>query len=115
MIKLYSKKQVNRLGKSFFVSGYSDFFKKVGEAPSILDTARVRKSEIRLQSYQFNRGFFDVKVASKIDSFKNKKVKVTYQINTGKPYVIDSVFRNIDSPIVDGDDRGGNDGEQGYV
>jgi outer membrane protein assembly factor BamA len=101
MIKLYSKKQVNRLGKSFLVSGYSDFFKKVGEAPSILDTARVRKSEIRLQSYQFNRGFFDVKVASKIDSLKNKKVKVTYQINTGKPYVIDSIFRNIDSPIVD--------------
>ena len=101
MIKLYSKKQVNRLGKSFLVSGYSDFFKQVGEAPSILDTARVRKSEIRLQSYQFNRGFFDVKVASKIDSLKNKKVKVTYQINTGKPYVIDSIFRNIDSPIVD--------------
>ena len=35
------------------------------------------------------------------DSLKNKKVKVTYQINTGKPYVIDSIFRNIDSPIVD--------------
>ncbi|MFY7936414.1 MAG: BamA/TamA family outer membrane protein [Flavobacterium sp.] len=101
MIKLYSKKQVNRLGKSFLVSGYSDFFKQVGEAPSILDTARVRKSEIRLQSYQFNRGFFDVKVASKIDSLKNKKVKVTYQINTGKLYVIDSIFRNIDSQIVD--------------
>jgi len=36
---------VNRLGKSFFVSGYSDLFKKIGEAPSILDTTRVRKSE----------------------------------------------------------------------
>lgn len=101
MIKLYSKKQVNRLGKSFLVSGYSDFFKKVGEAPAILDTARVRKSEIRLHSYQFNRGFFDVQVASKIDSLKNKKVKVTYQINTGKPYIIDSIFRNIETPIVD--------------
>lgn len=101
MIKLYSKKQVNRLGQSFLVSGYSNFFKKVGEAPSILDTARVRKSEIRLHSYQFNRGFFDVKVASKIDSLKNKKVKVTYQINSGKPYIIDSIFRNIETPIVD--------------
>ena len=101
MAKLYSKKQVNRLGKSFLVSGYSDFFKQVGEAPSILDTARVRKSEIRLQSYQFNRGFFDVKVASKIDSLKNKKVKVIYKINTGKPYKIDSNFRNIETPIVD--------------
>ena len=101
MIKLYSKKQVNRLGKSFLVSGYSNFLKQVGEAPSILDTARVRKSEIRLLSYQFNRGFFDVKVASKIDSLKKKKVKVTYQINTGKPYIIDSIFRNIETPVVD--------------
>ncbi len=101
MIKLYSKKQVNRIGKSFFVSGYSDFFKEIGEAPSILDTAKVRKSEIRLHSYQFNRGFFDVKVASKIDSLKDKKVKVTYQINTGKPYIIDSIFRNIETPVVD--------------
>jgi outer membrane protein assembly factor BamA len=101
MIKLYSKKQVNRLGKSFLVSGYSDFLKKVGEAPSILDTARVRKSEIRLHSYQFNRGFFDAKVTSKIDSLKNKKVRVTYQITTGKPYIIDSIFRNIETPILD--------------
>lgn len=101
MIKLYSKKQVNRLGKSFFVSRYSDFLKEIGEAPSILDTAKVRKSEIRLHSYQFNRGFFNVKVASKIDSLKDKKVKVTYQINTGKPYIIDSIFRNIETPVVD--------------
>lgn len=101
MTKLYSKKQVNRLSKSFLVSGYSDFFKKIGEAPSILDTLRVKKSEIRLRSFQFNRGFFDVKVASKIDSLKKQKVKISYLINTGKPYIIDSIFRNIESPVLD--------------
>ena len=101
MTKLYSKKQVNRLGKSFFVSGYSDLFKKIGEAPSILDTTRVRKSEKRLYQYHFNRGFFNVKVASKIDSLKNQKVKISYTIKTGNAYVIDSIFRNIDSPLVD--------------
>lgn len=101
MTKLYSKKQVNRLGKSFLVSGYSDFFKKIGEAPSILDTSRVRKSEIRLHAYHFNRGFFDAKVSSKIDSLKNQKVRISYNIVSGKPYIIDSIFRNIESPIVD--------------
>ena len=101
MTSLYSKKQVNRLGKSFLVSGYSDFFKKIGEAPSILDTSRVRKSEIRLHSYQYNRGFFDAKVSSKMDSLKNQKVKISYFITTGKPYIIDSIFRNIETPIVD--------------
>lgn len=101
MTKLYSKKQVNRLGKSFFVSGYSNFFKEIGEAPSILDTSRVTKSEKRLFAYHFNRGFFDAKVSSKIDSLKNQKVKISYNIKTGNPYTIDSIFRNIESPIVD--------------
>jgi outer membrane protein assembly factor BamA len=101
MTKLYSKKQVNRLGKSFFVSGYSDFLKKIGEAPSILDTSRVTKSEKRLYKYYLNRGFFDRKVSSKIDSLKKQKVKITYNIDSGKPYIIDSIFRNIESPIVD--------------
>lgn len=101
MTKLYSKKQVNRLGKSFWVKGYSDFFKKIGEAPSVLDTISVRKSEIRLYKYHDNRGFFDAKVSSKIDSLKKHKVKISYNIITGKPYVIDSIFRNIKSPIVD--------------
>lgn len=101
MIKLYSKKQVNRLGKSFLVSGYSNFFKEVGEAPSILDTSRVTKSEKRLYMYHFNRGYFNAKVSSKIDSLRNRKVRITYDINTGNPYIIDSIFRNIESPIVD--------------
>ncbi len=101
MTKLYSKKQVKRLGKSFLVSGYSNFFKEIGEAPSILDTSRVRKSEKRLFAYHFNRGFFDAKISSKIDSLKNQKVKVSYNIKTGNPYTIDSIFRNIESPIVD--------------
>ena len=101
MTKLYSKKQINRLGKSFLVSGYSDFLRKIGEAPSVLDTSRVKKSEKRLFAYHFNRGFFDAKVSSKIDSLKNQKVRISYDIKTGKPYTIDSIFRNIESPIVD--------------
>ncbi|MES2864933.1 MAG: BamA/TamA family outer membrane protein [Bacteroidota bacterium] len=101
MTKLYSKKQVNRLGKSFIVSGYSNFFKGIGEAPSILDTSRVTKSEKRLYLYHKNRGFFNAKVSSKIDTLKKQKIKISYDINTGNAYVIDSIFRNIESPIVD--------------
>lgn len=101
MTNLYSKKQVNRLGKSFFVSGYSNFLQRIGEAPVILDTTRITKSEKRLFAYYFNRGFFDAKISSKIDSLKKQKSKVTYNIETGKPYIIDSIFRNIESPIAD--------------
>lgn len=101
MTNLYSKKQMNRLGKSFFVSGYSDFFQRVGEAPVILDSTRIAKSEKRLFAYHFNRGFFDAKVTSKVDTLGKQKAKVIYNINTGKPYIIDSIFRHIESPVAD--------------
>jgi len=42
-----SAKQVERLGKSFFVSGLSNFAKETGEAPVIIDSKKVTKSEER--------------------------------------------------------------------
>ncbi len=101
MSKIYSRKQVDRLGKSFLVSGYSAFFQRIGEPPVVLDTNSVRKSKIRLYQYYFNRGFFDTKVTAKLDSLPKRKAKVAYTVQTGKPYVIDSIFRNIESPLVD--------------
>lgn len=101
MIAIYSKKQVNRIGKSFLVSGYSELFKKIGEAPVVLDTARVRKSVDRLMRYYYNRGYFDAKINTKIDSLSKRKAKVTYSISTGTPYLVDSIFRNIQTPVVD--------------
>src|SRR5690606_37159857 len=51
--------------------------------------------------YTFNKGFFDVEVNAKIDSVSSKKGKVTYTINTGRAYTLDTISREIETPALD--------------
>lgn len=101
MTRLYSAKQVDRIGKSFFVSGYNDFLKRVGEAPVVLDSLKTQKSTKRLLAYYLNRGYFDAKINAKTDTLKNRKAIVSYLINTGNPFLIDSITKSIETPVVD--------------
>lgn len=99
--KLLSKKQVERLGNSFFYSGFHKFLKRTGEPPVILDEARAKKSATRLKAYYFNNGFFNAKASYEIDTLPNKKAQVKYTVNTGQPYIIDSLTREIATPALD--------------
>lgn len=96
-----SKKQVDRLGKSFWYYGWHEFLKRTGEPPVILDPNRAKKTVQRFQNYYFERGFFDVKASFKIDTVTSKKAKIRYDVQTGKAYILDSVSRKINSPILD--------------
>jgi outer membrane protein assembly factor BamA len=100
-VKWLSKKQVKRLGQSFWYSGIHNFLRKTGEPPVILDTISTKKSLRRLKSYYFNRGYFDVTTKYKIDSVGPKKVKLRYNIVTGKPYIIDTITSYISSKPLD--------------
>jgi outer membrane protein assembly factor BamA len=99
--RLLSPKQVERLGKSFFVSGIHRFMKETGEAPVIIDERKALKSKDRLSGYYYNNGYIRNKVSMTIDSVGNKRGKVVYKVTTGKPYFIDSIFKYIESPVVD--------------
>jgi outer membrane protein assembly factor BamA len=99
--RFLSTKQVERLGKSFFVSGIHRFMKETGEAPVIIDERKALKSKDRLSGYYYNNGYIRNKVSMSIDSLGNKRGKVVYKITTGKPYFIDSIFKYIESPVVD--------------
>ncbi|MGX7667457.1 translocation and assembly module lipoprotein TamL [Flavobacterium pedocola] len=101
LANLLSEKQVQRLGKSFFVSGMSNFLKKNGEAPVIIDETKTKKSKNRFLAYYFNKGFFNTKVNYKIDTLKNKRGTVQYDIITGKPYILDSISSTIETPALD--------------
>ncbi|MCP1996902.1 carbon monoxide dehydrogenase subunit G [Flavobacterium sp. HSC-61S13] len=96
-----SEKQVGRLGKSFAVSGFSQFLKNTGEPPVLYEENRMNRSVIRLKNYYFNQGFFNTTVQTQVDSIGDQKTKVTYQIETGKVYVIDSVSTRIFTPALD--------------
>ena len=99
--KWLSKKQVNRLGHSFWYEGIHNFLKETGEAPVILDTISLKKSIKRLQFYYYNKGFFDVKSSYILDTSKTKKVAVKYKIEKGKGYIIDSLKTTILTPALD--------------
>jgi outer membrane protein assembly factor BamA len=101
MAKWLSKKQVDRLGNSFYYSGIHNFLKKTGEAPIILDQKSTDRSLSRLQSYYFDKGYFNLKGEYKIDSISNKKAFVKYNITKGKPFTLDSVKINIKTPVLD--------------
>ena len=99
--KWLSKKQVKRLGESFWYSGVHNLLRKTGEAPVILDTVSTIKSIRRLKSYYYNRGYFDVTAKYKIDSISPKKVKLRYDIVKGNPYIVDSINSYISSKPLD--------------
>jgi outer membrane protein assembly factor BamA len=99
--KLLSQKQVDRLGKSFIVSGWSNFLIKTGEAPVIYDAEYTKKSLKRLEAYYYNKGFFDVKANFTSDTTQKKKTNIKYQIALKKPYLIDTVSTQIETPALD--------------
>lgn len=101
MRKLLSEKQVQRFGNSFLVSGASNFLRKTGEPPVIADLDKTKKSARRLFAYYYKRGFFRAKVGYKIDTLENKRAKVSYDIITGKPYKLDSIYTYIETPALD--------------
>ncbi|CAD0004075.1 translocation and assembly module lipoprotein TamL [Flavobacterium chungangense] len=99
--KILSAKQVDRLGQSFLYKGIHEFLKKTGEAPVIIDTSKTKKTLLRLKSYYFNNGYFNVATNYNIDSVGYKKAKINYNITTGPVYTLDSIRTRISTPALD--------------
>jgi len=99
---LLSEKQVKRLGQSFMVRGWSNLLKRVGEAPSIIDSLRTLKSLERLSYYYNSKGYFNNTVSYDREPLKKRqRAKINYHIALGKPYIIDSIMSNISSNALD--------------
>lgn len=101
LTQILSAKQVKRLEKSFLITGLSNFLKKTGEKPVIIDPIKTEKTKDRFKLHYFKKGFFNPIVTSKTDSIGLKKGKVTYKIDTGKASFLDSISRFIETPEID--------------
>ncbi|TGD57368.1 translocation and assembly module lipoprotein TamL [Flavobacterium humi] len=100
-IKWLSKKQVDRLGKSFWYSGWHSFLRRTGEPPVIIDTAKTRRSIKRLRAFYFNQGYFDAKASFDIHYEENKRGNIVYKLSTGQPTFLDTISREIETPALD--------------
>ncbi|MGB5377924.1 BamA/TamA family outer membrane protein [Muriicola sp.] len=97
-----SQKQVEALGESFLVKGYSEWLKKIGEEPVIIDTSRTRKTLQRLSAFYGNKGYFNNSTTFNVVKDKRKqRAGIDYIVTLGKPYIIDSLSKNIVSPAID--------------
>ncbi|WP_445385623.1 translocation and assembly module lipoprotein TamL [Robiginitalea sp. IMCC44478] len=98
---LLSRKQVERLGESFLVKGYSEWLKNVGEPPVIIDSSKVEKTLGRLSNYYNTQGYFNNTGHFSIDSVGRKRAETRYSLDLGKPYIIDSLTQDIASAAID--------------
>ena len=99
--KWLSKKQVDRLGKSFYYFGFHNMLKSIGEPPVLFNEEKTKKTLLRMISYYSKKGFFDVKASYKIDTISSNKTVVNYNIATGKAYIINKINTIIDTPKLD--------------
>ncbi|MCB0371562.1 MAG: BamA/TamA family outer membrane protein [Muricauda sp.] len=99
---ILSQKQVNRLQESFVVKGASEFLKRIGEPPVVIDTSLTNKSLKRLEAYYNSKGYFNNSGDYEIvEGSRKKRAKIEYNVTLGKPYIIDTVQKNITSPELD--------------
>lgn len=70
-----------------------EWFKyKFGEAPVIYDTSATSRTLVSMNNYMKKKGFFYATVNYELDTNrKATKIAVTYTVQTGKPYIIDSI------------------------
>ena len=99
LINKFSKKQLNQIKKSSL--GLNGWLKKTGEAPSILDSLRIKKTKLNLERYYFSKGWFDIKIDYTVDTLGNKRATLSYNIETGQPYNIRNISKEIKTPILD--------------
>lgn len=99
LTKKLSKKQVDKLKTSSI--GFNNWLKTTGEAPVILDDLKTEKTKKRLELYYKANGWFKNNVSYQLNKTDKKRASVTYNITTGKPKILDSIYSSISSPVID--------------
>ncbi|MBO4654604.1 MAG: BamA/TamA family outer membrane protein [Bacteroidales bacterium] len=67
----------------------------VGEAPVLLDSSMISKSEDRLKTVMKKKGFFHAQVSSEVVFPRKKKAQVNYFVKANDPYYVRRVNMNV--------------------
>lgn len=67
-----------------------------GEPIVLLDTQKISKTASQIHLYLISKGYFRSATTYDI-AYENKKARVTYSINEGSPYIIDSLVLKADN------------------
>ena len=72
---------------------------KIGEKPIYFDSSLFQKTISQFQIYLKNKGYYEAKISGAVN-YKKSRTKVKYFIQTGKPYLIDSVVYLSDNKLI---------------
>jgi outer membrane protein assembly factor BamA len=97
--KTFSEKQAREYHK--FKYNINQWFFKNGESPVILDTLKTKLTANNLLNHFQNNGYFRAKINYNTNFNKSKKANITYNISTGQVFSLDSIARDIKTPVLD--------------
>ncbi len=97
--KLLSLKQYEALINS--KKGFNTWLKKTGEPPVIFNETKAEKTAAGLKKYFYSKGWFNVETSFDVEKDSTQRATVTYTVDRGNPYFLDSITTNIASPIID--------------
>ena len=72
----------------------------VAEPPSLIDSSRIENERKNLQHFLVNKGYRNAQVNYTVQT-RNKKGIVSYQVEPGKKWIMDSVWIRAIDPVVD--------------
>lgn len=96
---LFSEKQSISVAKSAI--SFNNWFLKSGQAPVIIQDKKTRATLLNLKTYFQNEGYFKAKLRAEKDSVGTRRGKITYYIQKGAPLMLDTITREIKSPVLD--------------
>src|SRR5690606_29465529 len=68
---------------------------RTGNPAVLYDSLKTYESQLQINSYLNNHGFFDALVTAEVKK-RRKKAFVTYQIVENEVYLVDSVFQRVE-------------------
>ncbi len=98
-LSVYYSLYLYYLSKAHPTKFYKWLNNKLGEEPVYTEDIDPEKQALKMQRFLKNSGFFDTRIEYEmIDG--NKKTKVEFIINTGKPYLIDTITYDIPDTLI---------------
>ena len=80
---------------------FNTWLKTTGEQPAIYREERAEKTANALKKFYFSRGWWNVETTFETEKDTNQRARVTYKIDTGDPYILDSIKADIKTPVID--------------
>jgi hypothetical protein len=97
--KLLSRKQLDKQVDSRIA--FNQWIKNTGEAPVIVNEARAERTTNTLRRYYFSKGWFNVNTTYDLVKNDDKTAEITYNVERGQPWLLDTIKIKIGTPAID--------------